>query len=236
MNWLSESVETLWWEDNTWWPEQPDITQTTTPFVYEPLLWVTAPFSLNIQRDLDLAAKVRQSGRPNAYGCRIQLNSDWKFTLLDSLATSTSDRETITYLKYGWPLNRELPVPLSLTWYNHKGATDHPGDVTAYINKELEYNTLVGPLSHLPTQDRMAISPMSTRPKKNSCKRRIITDLSWPLGSSVNDGIPKNEYMGQLCKLRYPTVDDLCNRAALLVKQYGPGSVQGYKVDLHRAF
>lgn len=189
-----------------------------------------------LDSDLQVAQQVLQSGKPNVYGARIPIDSNWNFSLLWALSRSTTDREVVSFLRYGWPLNREMAVPLTITLKNHKGALDHPQDVEDYLQKEMEYGTLVGPLCSPPWTDRLAVSPMSTRPKKNSTRRRIITDLSWPEGASVNDGIPKNEYMGQVFHIKYPTIDHLCARAVKLAKGRPPGCIQGYKVDLHRAF
>lgn len=195
-------------------------------------LW---PISQVVQ-DLELANTVRQSGKPNVYGLQIPIYSNWNFSLLDCLARSTSDREVVSFLRYGWPLNRELPVAVTVCLSNHIGALQYPKQVQEYLIKEMQHKTLVGPLCSLPCLDRMAVSPMSTIPKKHSIKRRIITDLSWPKGASVNDGIPKNEYVGQPSHIRYPTVDQLCFRAVTLSKGKKKGMIQGYKVDLNRAF
>ena len=46
--------------------------------------------------------------------------------------------------------------------------------------------------------------PLSSVPKKDSTDRRTIMDLSFLLGTSVNDGIPKDTYMGDPFKLHYP--------------------------------
>ena len=56
-------------------------------------------------------------------------------------------------------------------------------------------------------------------------------DLSWPPGSSVNEGISCDEYDGQLFHLRYPTVDDI---SELIVKP-GVGCFL-IKRDLRRAY
>ena len=57
-------------------------------------------------------------------------------------------------------------------------------------------------------------------------------DLSWPHnGASVNDGISKDKYLGQLMELKYPTIDYLCKRAA----RVRPMAL-GYKRDLSRGF
>lgn len=186
--------------------------------------------------DLRLATLVRESGMPNVYGLRIPVASTWNFRLLASLVNNSSDREVVLFLRYGWPLNREMPVPLTCTYGNHAGATQHASAVEDYIHKELALGGLVGPLRGVPWLGRVTVSPMTTRPKKKSSKRRVITDLSWPVGSSVNDGIPKQEYMGVYQKVRYPTVDQLCKRAVTLSQGRPKGQVKGFKVDLNRAF
>ena len=56
-------------------------------------------------------------------------------------------------------------------------------------------------------------------------------DLSWPIGSSVNDGIPLKQYLGVDFDLVYPTVDDI----AASILHYGPGCLL-FKRDLKRAY
>ena len=46
-----------------------------------------------------------------------------------------------------------------------------------------------------------------TRNKPNSDRRRVIIDLSWPLGASVNAVIDKDTYLGSPFALTFPTVD-----------------------------
>lgn len=73
--------------------------------------------------DVWLVNEVRRWGVPNAFGAKIQLQSCWNFPLLESLATSVSDRETILFLRYGWPLNYTQPeggLP-PVTLGNHGG-------------------------------------------------------------------------------------------------------------------
>ena len=80
-----------------------------------------------------------------------------------------------------------------------------------YIVKEPAFNSLLGPFVTLPWQQYVAVSPMSMTSKKNSTKRHIIMDLSWPHdGTSVNAGIPKDKYMDQPINIVYPTIDTLC--------------------------
>ena len=46
-----------------------------------------------------------------------------------------------------------------------------------------------------------------------SGKPRVVVDLSFPVGSSVNDGIPKDTYLGEPFTLRLPGVDAFVDSA-----------------------
>ena len=136
------------------------------------------------------------------------------------------------WLKYGWPSGRlpTLPAP-SITNKNHKGVTDHPDQLAKYIKKESSYGAVMGPYSRIPFKHGVGISPLSTRPKKDSEDRRVIVDLSFPVGQAVNDGIPKDSYMGFNCKLEFPKMDQF----ALRIYSLGQGCMM-FKIDLSRYF
>ena len=70
-----------------------------------------------------------------------------------------------------------------------------------------------------------------TRPKKDSQDLRVILDLSFPPGQSVNSHVPRVELDGAAFKLRLPTPMDLANKMRAL----GKGCLL-YKVDLSRAY
>ena len=77
----------------------------------------------------------------------------------------------------------------------------------------------------------MHISPMMTRQKPNAPHHRVIIDLSFPHGHSVNAGIPKDQYLGSPFILKLPTVDTITNQ----IKALGRGC-KLYKIDISRAF
>ena len=72
---------------------------------------------------------------------------------------------------------------------------------------------------------------MMTREKPNSAHRRVIIDLSFPHGTSVNSGVTKDTYLGTAFVLKLPTIDTVTDK----IKALGRGCVM-YKVDLRRAF
>ena len=75
------------------------------------------------------------------------------------------------------------------------------------------------------------ISPFPTRRKPNSDNRRVIVDLSWPVGQSVNDGVPKDRYLNTYFDLNYPSVDNIVDK----LKQLGDSALL-FKIDISRAF
>ena len=105
--------------------------------------------------------------------------------------------------------NQPYPQPASM---NHQGATLFPLHVDEYICKEISFGAMIGPFKVPLFIERIGIPPLSTRPKKGSDQRRIILDLSFPCGESVNDGIDKTMYCGNPIKLSYPTIDTLTDR------------------------
>ena len=94
----------------------------------------------------------------------------------------------------------------------------------------MDFKAIVGPFAKYPC-DNGHISPFMTRDKPGSKHRRVIIDLSWPLGSSVNAGIDKASYMGTDFILVLPTLDNITDQ----LKALGRGA-HLYKIDISRAF
>ena len=180
-----------------------------------------------------LANLVRKHGYPNIYGAQIPVESTWNLELLASLLADYHDKELVQFLTYGWPSNR-LPTSPKPTrnFLNHKSATEFPDQIKQYISRELSLGGVIGPFKDSPFLEAdIGVSPLSTRPKKDSTDRRVILDLSYPPGRSVNDFIPKDYYLGIPVKIVFPRVDDLAKR----INQLGD-KAWAWKKDLSRAF
>ena len=106
---------------------------------------------------------------------------------------------------------------------NHKGATSFPSHIDNYIETELQHKAIIGPFQSIPftKSTPVGVSPLSSRSKKDSDQRRIIVDCSWPIGSSLNDGLSKFQYLGVPIKLQYPTVDTLAKHVFKLFQEGG---------------
>lgn len=95
------------------------------------------------------------------------------------------------------------------------------------LERELLSNRKLGPFVCPPSENFVG-SPMGAIPKKRSVpvRWRIIHDLSWPPGHSINDAIPKDLY-----SCHYDTLDS----AISYLKSFGTGALMS-KLDLSDAF
>ena len=179
---------------------------------------------------LDIYARVFKSGDYNFRTARIPLPSGLNTANWELFLRQYHDREIVEFLKYGWPSDFNHNNPLLSTLRNHSSGISSDSHIQHFIDTELSYNAILGPFDKPPIIP-MHISPIMTRPKKNSEKRRIVVDLSWPRSMSVNDGIPINEYLGKPINLTLPTIDYMSSR----VRELGRGCYL-YKLDLSRGY
>ena len=138
------------------------------------------------------------------------------------------NQQLLQLLRFGFPLDFNKNSPLHCEEGNHSSATQFPNDVYTYVKEESTYGAILGPFAR---KKNAHTSPFMTRNKPNSDRHRIITDLSWPLGASVNSRIHKDTYLGTSFALSFPTVDFITAE----LKRLGRGALL-YKIDASRAF
>ena len=108
---------------------------------------------------------------------------------------------------------------------NMSSALEHSEVVASYLQSEQKEGRLVGPIS--PQFNQIHISPFGVIPKHSQPNKwRLITDLSSPPGSSVNDGIDP-----ALCSVHYAGLDE----AIAMVRRLGRGCLLA-KTDLKNAY
>jgi hypothetical protein len=108
---------------------------------------------------------------------------------------------------------------------NLRSALEHPDVVSAEYNSLLSIGRLHGPFPSPPLPN-FRCSPLGVVFRKRSSKARLIHHLSWPQGTSVNDGISDSEV-----SISY----DFFERALDDLRLAGPGALMG-KLDLLQAF
>ena len=150
---------------------------------------------------------------------------------LAAIETSLSDHpdkefvsKILTYIKQGVPIGYEGPRETRVS-KNWPSAKLYAAAVEASLAKDLSKGRKAGPFMFPPFSTFVG-SPMGAFPKKRFVnKYRVIHDLSWPPGHSVNDFITED------CSLEYINMDTI----AKLVKQSGTGSLLA-KLDLEDAY
>ena len=107
---------------------------------------------------------------------------------------------------------------------NHKSARDHPQEVTKAIAKELKSGHIAGPFA-TPPWPNLHCSPLGAR-EKDDGTFRLIMDLSFPEGDSVNTYISKDDF-----SVEYTGFDT----ATELVRRVGRNCLM-FKIDIKHAF
>jgi hypothetical protein len=174
---------------------------------------------------------VRATGVPNFLLARQPLphglNIDkWRFYL-----QGHTDSSLVDFLQYGFPVGFNPDCPLTPTLSNHASATNNLQHVEHYLTTEIEAGAILGPFSTPPFWPWTHLSPLMTREKKASVHRRVIVDLSWPQGASVNGGTPLETYLNEPYKLHLPAAEDL----AVIISHFGPACGL-WSRDLRRAY
>lgn len=212
------------------------------PTYYRPVSAVPCPISdwpptakpiVNIPDILHNHQQVIASGLHNFQGPRLPVPtrlhmSNW-YHLLGS--HGYVDYQLCDLLQYGFPINYTKGEPPSVPITNHRSALAHASHIDNYLLKETSKGAIIGPFTSNPLCSHLTVSPLQTVPKKGSNDRRIVLDLSYPHSSSVNDGIPKDTYLGDPVDLRYPSIDNLVD----LILKFGVGA-KLFKCDLSRCY
>ena len=108
---------------------------------------------------------------------------------------------------------------------NLRSCLEFPEVVDRSIAKELEAGRFVGPLSTLPFRE-FQINPVGLVPKKTPGEFRMITNLSSPRGTSINDGI-----LEDFVHVSYSSLED----AIRLICRCGPSPFLA-KLDIKHAY
>ncbi len=166
-------------------PDVPGLLSPTTPYQYElpGLSVVTTPLNITA----------------------------WQ-TALSAHPDQALGRYITNGLRHGFRIGFCRGSPLKSASSNLQSAPSHPEAVNDFIRKELSLGHLLGPLSDTSRMPTLQVNRIGVLPKgHNTGKLRLVTDLSFPSGLSVNDEIDP-----QLCSLSYTTVDVIAARIALV--------------------
>ena len=178
---------------------------------------------------LEIHKKVKQSGDCNFKNAQICVPTNLNVDLSEKLLKNYWDRQFIFLLRYGFPLDINKKAPLNSAFENHHSALINKAHVEAYIAEEIKHGAMVSHFKEPPLD--MHISPFLTRPKPDSDRQRVIIDLSYPPGHSINAAVQKDVYLDTPFLLTLPTVDTITSKIISL----GRGS-HIFKIDISHAF
>ena len=185
----------------------------------------------NVTQYLRMAKIVRESGFPNYKLARIPLNSGLKIDAWKAHLQDYPDKKLVQYLQFRFPLSLKNPDILhNNDVKNHYSALQFPLAIEQYLNKELSEGAIIGPLTDFDQsseQGHIHFSPLLTRPKGPD-KRRIILDLSYPKGFSMNDQVDRPLFDNSEFCLKFPSTDDIVDEICKVVTIA--------KIDVVRAF
>ena len=174
--------------------------------------------------------QVKVYGVPNYKGACIRVPSTLNVKAWRQLVEHYDYKILAEYIEFGFPMNIDYNTFVPNTHIvNHKSAICRPEGVNKYFQIETSKQAMLGPFDKQPF-DAMHFSPLMARDKPDGGVR-VIVDLSWPLGQSVNSCVTPNYFDNVEFKLKYPTVDLLVEK----INEIGPSALL-YKIDLERAF
>ena len=140
------------------------------------------------------------------------------------------DDRLIQYIKFGFPLSIQNPSQLhNKDVCNHHSALQYPIDIQKYLDKEIKLGAMLGPFEAV-CHPGYHCSPLMSRPKEGD-SRRVILDLSYPRGNSVNDQVSKERFDGNLFALKLPSIDTVVQDIVDI-----KDDPVLFKVDIARAF
>ena len=129
-------------------------------------------------------------------------------------------------IRYGFRIGFSCRQHLVPAIRNAPSAMEHPEVVEQYLTDEISAGRMIGPFSESDIPG-CQISRMGVIPKGHAPGRwRLITDLSFPPGASVNDGIDPD-----VCSLQYTSVE----KVARVAQRLGKGTLLA-KVDIQAAY
>lgn len=133
----------------------------------------------------------------------------------------------INGLRQGFRIGFNRACPLHSAAANMTSARLHPAVISDYIAKECSLGRMLGPFPLSFSPPELQVNRFGVIPKGHQTgKWRLITDLSFPPGRSVNDGIEP-----ELCSLTYTTVDQVAD----IITSLGEGTLMA-KVDIESAY
>ena len=179
---------------------------------------------------VSMHSKLQSASGPNAFTLRLPVPLSLNIPEWRTQLREYHDQDLCDFLEFGWPVGYSAPTRPVSTQQNHGSATSNPQVIDLFLATECLLGATCGPFTVNPLAVDLVTSPLQIAYSRSG-KPRVVVDLSFPHGTSVNSGIPNDTYLGEPFTLRLPGVDALIN----IISQKGAGC-HLFKKDLSRAY
>ena len=188
------------------------------------------PNATDVESYIRMAKAIKAIGVPNYQMARFPVQSNLNIDAWCHCLAEYPNKFLIQYLTFSFPLSLSKDCsPSNTDTVNHYSATQFEDAINDYLSKEITEGAILGPFVKV-GNPHFHCPPLLTRPKDNS-KRRVILNLSYPTGASLNDAVTKDLFDHKAFTLRFPTIDDV-----LETIRHTEGPVMLTKIDVARAF
>ena len=177
-----------------------------------------------------------QSGAPNFAKLRIPVVSNFNIDKFEKMLEGAPDCRILDFIRYGCLIEHD-GSKISQSLVTHAGAKQaFAPQIREYLHTEKEEEAIIGPFPSPPFDLPCAVSPLNSVPKKDSQKRRVIVDLSYPRGTLVNDGLHAQIFLGNFEPLVFPSIDNLVQIIHNIIKVRGTTHILLFKRDISRVY
>ena len=150
----------------------------------------------DIDHVCQLAKIIQDTGLPNYKMAKFLIKSGLNLPAWERYLRDYPDQRLFQYLKFGFALSLDDPEVLRNTDVsNHFSALQYPTAVQDYLDKEKSLGAILGPVNEV-NYPGFHCSPFLTRPKDTD-KCRVILNLSYAHGCSLNDNVDKLHFDGK---------------------------------------
>ena len=169
------------------------------------------PVCINsVERCIEMANIIRDTGVPNYKMPCVPIISNLNVEAWEKELAHYPDKH-LQYIRFGFSLSISQPSLLANTEVlNHYSALQYPEAIVKYIAKEQSFGIILGPSTQINSL-HYHCSLLLTRPKYTN-DRRVVLNLSYPKGQSLNDHVDKLNFDGRSFTLKFPSVDDIVER------------------------
>ena len=192
---------------------------------------------------INLCNRIVSTGKPNFAEAKIPVKSGYNTDAFSFMLRGYPKENLIVNgVTFGWQLGwTGYPLLSGRVTLNHPTVErQYPLQTQKWINDQVDKGMLIGPISRkeIPWRNLTTHPLHSVTKDEVTGSRRMCVDGSYvapgtPNGfGSLNQGIPKGEYMGVPVKYNLPRVRDFVDDAIKI----GLNKVKGFKVDWSHAY